>query len=518
MSPDGRNSAPDVAADGQGIRAPGPQPPVIRAPGPPPEPPPVRVGGFLLDADDPFRHDKLGREAQVTTLCDELVRRPTTEAVLVNGGWGTGKTVFLAMVAAHLRERFWVPVVEFNAWQERYTGDPLADIVSAIAHDMNDSTGEKLKRLATRIAWGLTEHFTKGIVREGVTAGDDTTPGGWSTYKHYVDEARSCLGEAVPATGRPLVVLVDEVDRCPPSYALDLFGALDRVLSVPGVVVVVAVNRSELVQAVRGRYGDGFAAGRYLRRFEALSVDLALPPPADLYSFVTGLFVDTELEGRYDHDSWIVRVLIRLAHHPLCGVRDIEQFVRHFAIASERGKRGDAAWTEAVAALLLLRMVRPDMYERICAGTDDSFAAAGTAFQELRRVYVSPRGWELPADKDRDMWGIATRSPWRTATTEFAAALLNIGTATYPFDRSDAEDFTDELRAQGVLGRDEDDIEDFGARWRSEITPETPERPETQRDVSDALARVQELRNNPRVERHELVATLNLHLPSAGNG
>ena len=82
---------------------------MIRAPGPPPEPPPVRVGGFLLAAGDPFRHDKLGREVQVTTLCDELVRRPTTEAVLVNGGWGTGKTVFLAMVAAHLREHFCVP-------------------------------------------------------------------------------------------------------------------------------------------------------------------------------------------------------------------------------------------------------------------------------------------------------------------------------------------------------------------------------------------------------------------------
>ena len=201
------------------------------------------MGGFLLDAGDPFRHDKLGREVQVTTLCDELVRRPTTEAVLVNGGWGTGKTVFLAMVAAHLRERFCVPAVEFNAWQERYTGDPLADIVSAIADHMSDSMGEKLKRLA----WRLTERLTEGvIVREGVAAGDDTTPGGWSTYKHYVEEARTCLAEAVPRTG-PLVVLVDEVDRCPPSYALDLFGALDRVLSVPGVVVVVAVNRSELV-------------------------------------------------------------------------------------------------------------------------------------------------------------------------------------------------------------------------------------------------------------------------------
>ena len=186
---------------------------------------------------------------------------------------------------------------------------------------------------------------------------------------------------------------------------------------------------------------------------------------------MAGLFVAAELEGRYDHRSWVVFVLIRLAHHPLCGVRDIEQFVRRFSIASERGKRGDAAWTEAVAALLLLRMVRPDAYDRICAGSGDSFAAGGAAFEELRRLREPPGGWPRSL-------------PWRTAGNDFAAALLNIGTATYPFDRSEAEDLTDELRAQDVLGRDDDDIEDFGARWRSELTPETPETPETQRNVS----------------------------------
>ena len=338
-----------------------------------------------------------------------------------------------------------------------------------------------------------------------------TTPGGWSTYKHYVDEARSCLAEAVSPLG-PLVVLVDEVDRCPPSYALDLFGALDRVLSVPGVVVVVAVNRSELVQAVRGRYGDGFGAGRYLRRFEALSIDLALPPPADLYSFVAGLFAGAGLEG-YDQHSWIVLVLIRLAHHPLCGIRDIEQFVRHFAIASERGNRGDAAWTEAVAALLLLRMVRPDEYERFCAGLGGSFAAAGAAFQELPHLRETLEGWDLPT-----AWDMPRSLPWETAGNDFAAALLNIGTANYPFDRSAAADITDELRSQGALGRDEPDIEDFAASWRSELTPDSPATPATQRTVSDALARVQELRNDPPVERQDLVAALNLHLPSANDG
>ena len=64
MPPDGLSPAPDVPADGQGVHAlPSGGLRVIRA-SPPTEPPPVRVGGFFLDADDPVRHDKLGREVQ----------------------------------------------------------------------------------------------------------------------------------------------------------------------------------------------------------------------------------------------------------------------------------------------------------------------------------------------------------------------------------------------------------------------------------------------------------------------
>jgi len=48
-----------------------------------------------------------------------------------------------------------------------------------------------------------------------------------------------------------------------------------------------------------------------------------------------------------------------------------------------------------------------------------------------------------------------------------------------------------------LLGRAYDDIEDFGARWRSELTSETPDTLETQRNVSSTLSRIQKLRNDP---------------------
>ncbi len=125
-----------------------------------------------------------------------------------------------------------------------------------------------------------------------------------------------------------------------------------------------------------------------------------------------------------------------------------------------------------MAALLVLRMVRPDAYDRICAAPSDSFVAAEGG---------GIRGTPACARTARRVALAASR--WRTAGNDFAAALLNIGAATYPFDRSETEDLTDD-----------EDIEGFDARWRSELTPDTPE---TQRNVSSTLARIQKLRNDP---------------------
>jgi hypothetical protein len=72
----------------------------------------------------------------------------------------------------------------------------------------------------------------------------------------------------------PLVVVVDELDRCRPDYALALLEVVKHFFSVPNVHFVLGVNLEALAHSVRARYGSGIDAERYLRRFVSLSVHL----------------------------------------------------------------------------------------------------------------------------------------------------------------------------------------------------------------------------------------------------
>ena len=49
----------------------------------------------------------------------------------------------------------------------------------------------------------------------------------------------------------PLVVMIDELDRCRPSYAVEFLETAKHLFDVDRIVFVLAVNREQLAHAVR---------------------------------------------------------------------------------------------------------------------------------------------------------------------------------------------------------------------------------------------------------------------------
>lgn len=65
----------------------------------------------------------------------------------------------------------------------------------------------------------------------------------------------------------PIFVIVDELDRCRPSYAISLLEEIKHLFDVPGVVFIIALHQEQLEASVKAVYGAEFEARSYLRRF-----------------------------------------------------------------------------------------------------------------------------------------------------------------------------------------------------------------------------------------------------------
>ena len=100
----------------------------------------------------------------------------------------------------------------------------------------------------------------------------------------------------------PLVVMIDELDRCRPSYAVELLETAKHLFDVDQIVFVLAVNRKQLAHTVRALYGNKFEAEAYLHRF--IDLDVHLPEP-NMERFIDDLFVSMGLKD----NVWFEKLL-----------------------------------------------------------------------------------------------------------------------------------------------------------------------------------------------------------------
>jgi hypothetical protein len=65
----------------------------------------------------------------------------------------------------------------------------------------------------------------------------------------------------------PLIVVIDELDRCRPNYAIRMLEEIKHFFEIPNVVFIIGLHGDQLEKSVKSIYGAEFAGDEYLRRF-----------------------------------------------------------------------------------------------------------------------------------------------------------------------------------------------------------------------------------------------------------
>jgi hypothetical protein len=108
-----------------------------------------------------------------------------------------------------------------------------------------------------------------------------------------VDDFQKALSEFVDTIegDKPIIFLVDELDRCRPDYAVSLLEQIKHLFSVPKIVFVLAIDKEQLGHAIRGVYGsDRLNADEYLRRFIDLEYKIPRPDTREFVSYLYDYF------------------------------------------------------------------------------------------------------------------------------------------------------------------------------------------------------------------------------------
>jgi hypothetical protein len=341
-----------------------------------------------------FETDILGRVRVGKALSNLLERIDDPLVVALDGRWGTGKTYFLKRwVGVHQRENGGTATtVYFDAFANDYLSDPLIALVGALGDRLPTAKRSKLKRvqkaaikfikplarigLATA-TYGATEALNavgdavaKAAEEEAVKALDDF----WQREagrRAAMDEFRAAITSlTVSKEGvtSPLVIVIDELDRCRPDYALEVLEVIKHFFSVPHVHFILGVNLSALENSVKVRYGDGIDAGAYLKKF--ISLSLSLPDTVGDRDETKAIIAYAKhVAQSMDIPQAISQALIEhltiVTKNNDVSIRDIGKIMSALSLLPEEAVRENFfGRREVMLTLVVARIIRPALYEK----------------------------------------------------------------------------------------------------------------------------------------------------------
>lgn len=173
--------------------------------------------------------------------------------------------------------------VYYDAWTNDGDEDPVLSLVYEIINDVESDYSLSRDGDCIKIASTVLDSFTGKNWTAVIDAlrGEDPLAE-IKKAKSIEDEIKNFLDSLLCERGNRLVVFVDELDRCRPSFAVKLLERIKHYFANDRITFVFSINAEELQHTIRQHYGSGFVAGRYLERFFDLRVSL---PPADMAKF-----------------------------------------------------------------------------------------------------------------------------------------------------------------------------------------------------------------------------------------
>lgn len=354
--------------------------------------------GLPEEKRDLWRDDRLGRKAMASTLTSLVQHQTYSFTVSLDGEWGTGKTFFLKRWQKQLQAKGF-HAIYFNAWEDDFHADPLVAIVGQLVElaeqgNVAENAKEDIRNIMEQIKKEALPLLYYGIGKLlGAYTGVTLPPVGYSRQENlfdkYAEQAKSkrVFRERLQAlvkvsrerTGQPLIFVIDELDRCRPTFAIELLERVKHLFDVEGLAFVFGINRKELSKSLQSIYGK-VDVNIYLRKF--FDVNFLLPE-ASLETYCRHLLDQyklqeffTPLDLGHQEARGFAHGFSFISKHLGLSLRDVDHCIRTLAVFGRAFAGMGHAQNVApkklknlgrymLIALILLRVKEPELYRSL---------------------------------------------------------------------------------------------------------------------------------------------------------
>jgi len=202
-------------------------------------------------------------------------------------------------------------IIYYNAWENDSCPEAIIPIICSFSQLLEEDVGAKakseekkavilntIKKLGPKVlgafacrALHIDTETGKEIVSCITDATSDvpTTEIPQTIYDSYSstqekEDAFIKLAEAFAIEDKPLLIFIDELDRCRPTFAIETLESVKHFFDLPNVIFVFSLDSSQLKKSIQAVYGEIDSVG-YLQRF--FDYEISLPGSSDYRDFLS---------------------------------------------------------------------------------------------------------------------------------------------------------------------------------------------------------------------------------------
>ncbi len=252
-----------------------------------------------------FEGDLWERKALGEHLTRYVDRLNVGAVLALDARWGEGKTWFARHWRKHL-EQTEHQVIYLDAFANDYLEDPFLIISSEIANTLESNADPDLlksfKQKAAKayqvllpnlpqliIGLGLNlvgAGFLSSTVQKTYESGKELVDGmgeslseqikeniekkieNYETEKQSLNSFKDSLRDLAASLDKPLVFIIDELDRCRPDFSIRMIERIKHFFDIPNIVFVLVMDKTQLTKVICHNYGyDNEISEEYLDKF-----------------------------------------------------------------------------------------------------------------------------------------------------------------------------------------------------------------------------------------------------------
>jgi len=246
---------------------------------------------------------------------DEFTRKPIAEKIIklldsdidvspliIDGKWGTGKTEFCFklknLIEADSSNNYKVGYV--NAFQADHANEPLLTLISEIVSFYPKKSYQRKRLIKNsvpylrlvggiglkaglgfafgRYAADIPEAFSKGMetIEEGSKELIDLSLESLIEDQAEAERSLNTLKKVLTdiTADNPVILLIDELDRCRPDFAVAMLETIKHVFDVENVQIILITNAEQLKATIKHSYGSETDSHSYLYKFFKYQINL----------------------------------------------------------------------------------------------------------------------------------------------------------------------------------------------------------------------------------------------------